>query len=147
MAISVSENIHASKADVWKLITDIEHAEENISGIVKVNILNRPEDGVIGLKWEETRTIFGKEAVETMWISNAEIGSWYETTALNSGCEYTSRIELESVEDYTKLTMSFRAKPLSLIARVFYPLSLLFNGMIKKAFEQDLKDLKSILQK
>lgn len=43
-----------------------------VSGIISLNILHQPEDGLVGLKWEETRKMFGKEASETMWITDYE---------------------------------------------------------------------------
>ena len=37
---------------------------KNITNIININILNKPVDGIVGLKWEETRKMFGKEATE-----------------------------------------------------------------------------------
>ena len=58
--------VKASKQEVWKSITDFETAADRISGIDEIEILNKPAEGLVGLKWKETRTMFGKTATETM---------------------------------------------------------------------------------
>jgi hypothetical protein len=42
-----------------------------ISSILKITILNKPANDLVGLKWEETREMFGKEAMETIWITDS----------------------------------------------------------------------------
>ena len=141
MAISVSQTIQAPRSRVWSIITDIDHAAETISGITRLEVLERPANGLAGLKWKETRIMFGKEAIETMWISGVEEGKWYETTAFNHGMEYRSRLMLSDSAAGTELTMSFDAKPLTFVARLFAMLSFLFAGAMRKVIAQDLKDI------
>ncbi|MBX2879475.1 MAG: hypothetical protein KTR32_06045, partial [Granulosicoccus sp.] len=87
--------------------------------------------------------MFGKEATETMWISDAEPGHWYETTAENHGMIYQSRLALKELGEQTELTMSFACKPQTFSAKVFNLVSFLFNGTIQKAFAADLQDIKA----
>ena len=61
MKVTELVEISSRKESVWKAITDIENAEGLISGILKINILHRLADGLVGLKWEETREMFGKK--------------------------------------------------------------------------------------
>ena len=147
MSISASTVIHTSQDNIWKIVTDIENAEKNISAISKINILEKPESGLVGLKWEETRIMFGKEATETMWITEAKDNEWYETMAHNCGCIYKSRVQLESLSEGVKLTMTFQSTPQTFMAKLMSPLGILFSGMIRKAFEQDLRELKEKLEK
>ena len=98
MTITVSEKINAPRERVWNLITDSDGWTDNISGIKSVEVLEKPSDGVIGLKWREKREFFGKEATETMWITAAETGHWYETNALNHGMAYTTPPECGRIE-------------------------------------------------
>ena len=146
MSVMVAENIKASRERVWEIITDIEHAAETISAITKLTVLERPAAGFIGLKWTETRVMFGKEATETMWISAAEENHWYETTAESHGSIYNSRLEIRDAGDGVELSMSFKTTPTSLFARIMSVTSFLFNGTIKKAFQQDLQDIKRIAE-
>ena len=80
MMITVSEEIDAPRERIWRLITDIDSWTDTIEGIVSIEVIDRPQAGVMGLKWRETRMMFGKEAVETMWVSAAQPNDWYETT-------------------------------------------------------------------
>ena len=81
MNVTVNIEINKPKESIWRVITDIEHAQSMISGIQRINILNKPSSGLVGLKWEETRAMFGKEATETMWITESEENSYYQTRA------------------------------------------------------------------
>lgn len=146
MTITVSEEIHAPRERVWHVVTDIDSWTETISAIEAVEVLERPEHGVIGLKWRETRVLFGKEAVETMWISSAEPGQWYETTAHNHGMLYNTRVILTEHNGHIVLTMAFAATPESLGAKLMYPVSLLFNGALRKMLKKDLADIRQVAE-
>eukprot|EP00171_Calliarthron_tuberculosum_P016805 IDg16805t1 len=144
MAISVCETIHASPDKVWALITNIDGVADFMSEIKKIEVLERPSDGLLGLKWRETRVMFGTEAVETMTISAVEPGHWYETRAVNCGTEYRSRIEVaDKGGGASELTFRFEGKPLTLLSRIFSPLmTYLFAGKLKACLARDLADIK-----
>ena len=63
MAITVQQKINAPRERVWDIITDIEHAADNIAGIESVEVLDKPEQGIVGLKWRETRKFAGKTEI------------------------------------------------------------------------------------
>lgn len=142
MTIVVKELIDAPRHHVWNIITDADRWSDVISGIVDVEILERPTDGVVGLKWREKRVLFGKEATETMWISAAEPNDWYEVTADNHGAVYTTRMSLADVDGKTELTMAFSARPTTFAARLMSVMGFLFNGQLKKMLQQDLADIR-----
>ena len=62
MNLSVSEHINAPRERIWNVITDFDTWSDTISGIIAVEVIDKPESGVVGLKWRETRMMFGKEA-------------------------------------------------------------------------------------
>ena len=66
MKLKAEIMIDGTKEQIWEVITDIEGSVETISAIEKIDILDKPVSGFLGLKWEETRTMFGKEATEVM---------------------------------------------------------------------------------
>lgn len=142
MTITVSEKINAPRERVWNLITDSDAWARNISGIKSVEVLEKPASGIVGLKWREKRELFGKEATETMWVAAAETGHWYETNALNHGMAYTTRLSVAELADGTTLTMTFDAKPTTLVAKLMTPISMMFNGTVRKLLQQDLSDIK-----
>jgi uncharacterized membrane protein len=147
MTITVSEKIDAPRERIWDLITDIDGWAETISGIVSIEVINRPENGVVGLKWREKRVLFGKEAVETMWISAAEPNRWYETTAENHGAIYSTRLSLDEMNDEVVLTMTFSAKPTTTVARLMSVISFMFNGTLRKMLQEDLADIRRVAEK
>ncbi len=65
MHMNVEVPVEASKQEIWRLITDIENAPSRISGIEELEVLESPADGLVGLKWRETRQFGGKTATET----------------------------------------------------------------------------------
>lgn len=143
MQLETSIEINAPQADVWEVISDIDGASERISGINAVEILERPDSGLVGLKWKETRTMFGKEASEVMWITDVEDGTMYKTRAESHGAVYISWLALSEKEGVTTLTMGFEGQPQGLVAKL---MSMLMGPMMKKstikAIEQDLADIK-----
>lgn len=146
MTVTATEHINAPPAQVWKIVTDFENIAKNISAITDAKILEQPDTGIIGLKWQETRVMFGKEATETMWISAAKDGEWYETTAHNCGSIYNSRVGVKEVNGGTEISMSFTATPETFFAKLFSVVGFMFNGAIKKAFQQDLLDIKRLAE-
>ncbi len=146
MTITVSEEINAPRECIWNIITDIDTWEDTISGIVSIEVINRPEAGIVGLKWREKRVLFGKDAVETMWISAAEPNSWYETTAENHGAIYSTRLSLHDSNDKVVLTMTFSAKPRTIASKIMLLMSFMFNGTMRKMLQKDLIDVRRVAE-
>lgn len=146
MQVQASKTIKATKEQTWKVVTDIEGAKSRISGIKDIEILDKPQTGLVGLKWKETRVMFGKEATETMWITKVSELKYYETQAINCGCVYKSTVEIKDDPVGVELSMSFEAYPKTVLAKLMSPLTFLFSGSIKKAFEKDLEDIQKSLE-
>jgi len=90
MNITVAVIINGPKRKVWAAITDIENSANMLSGIIDVKIIEKPPQGLVGLKWLETRKFFGKAASETMWITEAVTNEYFCTRAENGGAVYTT---------------------------------------------------------
>ena len=148
MLVTAEKVIGAPREMVWKAITDIENSQNIISGIKGINVLDQPTGGVVGLQWEETREMFGREATETMWITEAEEGEYYQTRAESHGSIYITRVSLRDTEDGTILTMTFTGITESLVAKL---MSFLMGPFIKRSLHQalmkDLDDIKAHLEK
>ena len=142
MKTSAKIAIDSSKEKVWSIVSDIENAAKRIKCIKSLEMIERPEHGLIGTKWKETREMFGKEAIETMWIIDAKENEFFITEAKNSGCLYHSKVQIHERENGVELEMTFTATPESLLAKVMSPLMYLMKGTIKKAFLKDLEDIK-----
>jgi hypothetical protein len=147
MIVEAEVTINGSKAAVWAAITNIENAAETVSGIKNIEILERPASGLIGLKWRETRMLFGKQATAEKWITDATENEFYKTRAEDGGFVFvTSKRVRESSAGIT-LSESHESKPDGIRATLMsIPMSLFFKGTIKKALLQDLNDIKSAVE-
>ena len=148
MIVTEVIEINQTKDAVWKAITDIENCERIITSIIRVNILNKPSSGIVGLKWEETREMFGKEASETMWITDSVTNEYYSTRAESHGSVYITKLSLTAIDSGTLLTMSFNGIPQSFFAKILsFLMSPLIRNSIKKALIKDLADIKAYVEK
>lgn len=147
MQIEVGIPINGTKEAIWKVITDFDNAAETISGIEKVEVLERPQDGLVGFKWRETRTLFGKTATEEIWITDCVEQVFYKTRAESHGAIYTSTISISERESDCLLTMSFQGVPQGFFLKLLsLPMGLLFKGPTKKALLKDLQDIKAAVE-
>ncbi|MDG2174842.1 MAG: SRPBCC family protein [Gammaproteobacteria bacterium] len=144
MNFSLSIDIQASRERVWQVISGIDNAVNVISGIEKLDILEQPEDGLVGLKWEETRTLFGKTATEIMWVTNAEENSYYQTRAESHDSVYITRLSLEENNGMTTYTMRFSGEPQTFGGKVMMKLmGWMFVKATRDCLQQDLEDIKA----
>jgi carbon monoxide dehydrogenase subunit G len=143
MRVRAEIDIQAPQKAVWEIVTDIGNAAGRITAIEKIEILERPKDKFVGLKWRETRTMFGKTATEVMWITKAKAPESYETRAESHGSIYTSRLSLSPKDGGTHLSMEFIGQPVALSAKIMWGLmGFMFKGATRKALAKDLEDIK-----
>ena len=148
MQIEVEVTIEGSRDKVWSVLSDIEQSPTVIQGIEQIEILERPSEGLVGLKWRETRTLFGKTATEVMWITDAEENAFYETRAESHGAVYTTRLALSEQDGATRLTMTFGSVAQTLGAKLMYGLmGRMFRKATQDALQQDLADIKAAVER
>ena len=148
MVVEVQVTIAASRADVWRAITDVEHAADVIRGIQKVELLAKPAHGLVGLKWRETRLLFGKPASADKWITEATEEASYATRAEDGGFVFVSTLRLTGVDGAVTLTSRHDSVPQGVLARLqAIPMTLFFKGVARKALQQDLDDIKAALER
>lgn len=143
MELSVSIDINAPKENVWAIISDIENSANVITAITSISVLNKGETGLVGFKWKETRLMFGKEAEETMWITESVENEYYKTRAESHGSIYITKLSLKESDNITTFDMSFEGQAVSFGAKLMYGvMGWMFVGSMKKALMQDLNDIK-----
>jgi hypothetical protein len=147
MLVEVQVTINGSKAAIWAAITDIENAVEAIRGIDHIELIDKPADGLVGLKWRETRMLFGKPATAEKWITDAASNEFYKTRAESDGFVFLSTLSISESNGGMTLTSSHDSQPQSIGARLMaIPMGLLFKGVAKKALLQDLNDIKAAIE-
>ena len=146
MKVAATVVIQAPKEEVFKVFADIEKVGDRVEGIEKLELLSEVTWG-IGLRWRETRTMFGKEATEEMEITGFDEPSRYVVEAESHGTHYTSVYQFtEDGDGGTQVSWSFEGKPISFVAKLFTPLAYAFKGSIRKALAKDVGDLKRFIE-
>ena len=144
MIVEVQISINASRAAVWAAITDIENAAKTIGGIDDIEIVEKPAAGLVGLRWRETRMLFGKPATAEKWITEAVENETYTTKAESDGFVFLCIKRIADTSGGTTLAETHVSQPQGMVAKLMsVPMSLLFKGVAKKAVMQDLLDIKT----
>ena len=147
MLVEAQVTINGSRAAIWAAITDIENASETISGIENIEVLEKPANGLVGLKWRETRMLFGKPATVEKWITDASENEFYKTRAEDGGFVFLTTISIAESSGGITLTSSHDSIPQGIAAKLMsIPVGVLFKGVAKKALQQDLNDIKSAVE-
>jgi hypothetical protein len=145
--VEAQVTVNGSKAAIWAAITNIENAPEIISGIENIEVVEKPASGLVGLKWRETRILFGKPATAEKWITDAAENEFYKTRAESDGFVFLSTTSISESGRGITLTSFHESKPQNLVARLLsVPMMFLFKGVAKKALLQDLNDIKSAVE-
>jgi len=147
MLVEVQVSINGSRAAVWAAITDIENAAKTISGIENIEILTLPASGLVGLKWRETRMLFGKPATADKWITDAAENQFYKTRAESDGFIFLSTTSIAESGSGITLASVHDSQPQTIATKLMaIPMRVLFKGVAKKALLQDLNDIKSAIE-
>jgi hypothetical protein len=146
MTVEAQITINGSKAAIWAAITNIENASEIISGIENIEVLEKPANGLVGLKWRETRMLFGEPATVEKWITDAAENEFYKTRAEDRGVVFITTIRISESSGGMTLTSSHDSQPQGIVARLMSIPMFLFKGVAKKAILQDLNDIKSAVE-
>jgi len=118
MKLEAKVCIDGTKEQIWQVITDIENSVNIIQAIEEIEVLEKPAEGLVGLKWRETRTMFGQTATEVMWITDAKENEFYQTRAENHGAIYVSKLIIEENGDGNCLRMGFDGEAKGAFAKV-----------------------------
>jgi hypothetical protein len=142
MKVEAHLNINGSKQEVWKAITDIRNASEIIKGIEKIEIISEPANGILGLKWRETRMYFGKPSAIDKLITDAVENESYKTKAVMDGFIFLTTLTISELGNRVSLSSSHETKSQGVIAKIKSLPMIFFKGILKKAILQDLNDIK-----
>lgn len=147
MIVEAHITINATRAAIWDAMTDIGNAADIVNGIENIEILEKPATGLVGLKWRETRILFGKPAAVDKWITEAAENELYKTKAEDSGFVFVTTNRISEGSGGMTLTSSHDSQPQGFVAKLqTIPMALFFKGVIRKAILQDLNDIKAAVE-
>ena len=137
--------INAHPQACFNVFSDLDKMAERVTALIKLEVLT---DGpmALGTKWQETRKMFGQESSEEMTISEFDPPRYYAATAASHGAEYYSRYDFAPEANGTRVTMTFRSKPVSFMAKVMTIFSGAMMKSISKAISADMEELKRYIE-
>ena len=147
MLVEAQVTIDGSKAAVWAVMTDIENAADILSGVEKIEVVEKPASGLVGMRWRESRMYFGSLATVEKQITDAVENEYYKTRAEDSGFVFLSDMKISESDGGVMLTTSHDTQPQGFVAKLKSLPMVFFKGVIKKALLQDLADIKSAVER
>lgn len=117
--IHLTQTTTASPEAVWAVLTNISGAADTLRGVSRVELLT---DGpyAAGTRWRETRTMFGKEETQEMWVAESQPPWRTVVRAEDKGVAYVTVFEVAPAGEGSRITMHFDAEQASpgLVARL-----------------------------
>ena len=147
MIVEAQVTIKESKATVWAATTNIANFAQVLSGVEKIEVVEKPATSLVGLKWKETRMLFGKPATVEKWITEAKENEFYKTKAEDSGIVFLTTNRISESGGSVTLTGIHETNPQSFVASLKALPMVFFKGMIKKAILKDLNDIKGAVER
>lgn len=147
MIVEAQVTINGSKAAVWAATTDIEHFSKLLSGVEKIEVVEGPRTGLVGMKWKETRMLFGKPATVEKWITEAKENEYYITRAEQDGFVFITTNRISGSNGSVILTGTHETNPQGFAAKLKSLPMVFFKGVIKKAILQDLNEVKATVER
>lgn len=135
--ITISKHYNATPEIAFDTVSDFPNAAQFVDGIKEVEMLT---DGpvAVGTKVKETRIMMGREASEVMEVTVMDRPSRFVVEAFSHGTEYVTSYEIEPEDDGSKVTLSFKATPQTIMSKI---LAALFSKMISTVADLMEKDL------
>lgn len=143
MMIAESTTVEAPRDRVFAVYSDIANAASRIPDIKRIEMLSTGPAGV-GTRWRETRVMFGREASETMEITEFRPPEFYAVGADSCGIAYRTTFTFrEAGPARTEVEMTFGAQPRTIMARIMGAvMGLMMKGVMRKCLASDLARLK-----
>lgn len=127
-------------------MTDLRNAATIMGGIKKIEIIDEPLHGWVGLKWRETRMYFGEPAAVDKWITEAVENSYYKTRAEMDGYVFITTMQISEADGSILLTSVHETKAQGIAAKIKSLPLIFFKGVLKKAILQDLSDIRNAVE-
>ena len=141
MQVSVETEIAAPPDVVFATMTDVARWPDFIGEVERAELLT---DGPVrvGTRFRETRQMFGRSASEEMTVAELELPRRFVLTAESHGTRYIATHEVTPTPKGARLALTFAGTPVTVAARLFSMIGLLFMGSVRRKLEGDLTQVK-----
>jgi len=142
--IAVSTRIAAPLTRVFDRFTDLDHANEHVSGIVAIERLSEGAFGV-GTRWRETRRVLGRVDSADMEVTAFDRYRGYTITHHKAGVRIETAFTFDASADGTLVAIEFSLDG-RMPAALLTPLNWAIAGKVRHVLLGDLTDLKASLE-
>ena len=143
--ISIGKHIHATREEVFAVVSDIENAPRNIVGIEEVEMLTEGPLGV-GTKFRERRMMFGREAAEELTVTSYDPPNGYVVECESGGVHFRTEFLLIPDISGTHLRVVCDATPRTIVAKVVFPIAMFTSDITSKCIDSVLCDIKKVAE-
>ncbi len=107
--VTATRDVDAPVAAVWDVLTDLDRAEQTLTGVRRVDRVNGgPYD--VGTRWRETRALGGREETQELRVSAVDPMRSTTVEASDRGVDYTTTFTLTPLAaDRARLDVAFDA--------------------------------------
>lgn len=148
MKVEATLAIRGTRAATWAALANIEHHAEILGGVERIEVVSRPATGLVGLRWRETRKLFGDSATVEKWITAVTEGESFETRAEDGGFVFVTTNRIAESAGGVTVTSIHDSRPQTVAAKLkTIPMALFFRPMIRKFILQDLTDIKTAVER
>jgi carbon monoxide dehydrogenase subunit G len=139
--MTVERDVAAPAERVWSIVTDLERTKDVIGAITALERTDAGTGFTVGTAWKETRVMFGREATESMAVTEVDEGHSYTVESLSRSVLYRSIMEVQPKGEGCRLAWQFGAEAQTTSAKLMSVVGKLFERSTKKALLQDLDDI------
>lgn len=141
MQIRLTTQIDAPPDAVFAIMADIPHWHDIFTKIQSIELLT-PGPVAVGMRFRETRLMFGKSASEDMTVVEYVPPHRLTLTAFSHGTAYRTEHVVKAAVGGSRVSLTFEGRPTSLLARLMTPVGRLFLGHVRSQIAADLEELK-----
>lgn len=146
MLVQAHVTIAASQEAVWTILTDIANSARVIRGIQGIEVVEQPPSGWVGLRWKETRLLFGEAATVEKCVTEALELTSFTTRAEDGGFVFLTTHRITEAADGVTLTGIHETRPQGFVARVKMLPMVFLKGVIRREILKDLSDIKTAVE-
>lgn len=151
--VAVSRVIAATPAEIWSVMTDLAELPFRLRGVERIELLT---DGAyaVGTRWRETRSMFGREATQELWVTEAEEPRHTVIESEFGGVHYRMEHRLSPSGDHTDSrprtlleTRLMSDEPEGEFAWIWRMLGVLGSRATQETLAQDLADIAGAVER
>ncbi|MGI9515677.1 MAG: SRPBCC family protein [Pirellulaceae bacterium] len=140
--MNLSTTVAAPLSQVFEAFADFSKADQTVESIVRIEMLtDGPVD--VGTRFRETRIMFGREATEEMEVTAFERDRLVTVSANSCGSTFDSTFRFTPEGNNTRVDMEMITAPVTLMAKLMWPIGWMMKGTMKKMMQGDMDQVKA----